>query len=472
MTLEASNGDNGCGQSLVERISNLFEKSFLADKSVETSAELIGLTYDDVFKLIVKQGDDGPKTEQSMLNTPFGRAVKPDWVIDTYLPYTAMAISVREKLRKKGIRVFKSDIRKKLMQNQGALSPQDVQDIVVKMGPVNKAFAEIRGGVSSDFAGLSWFELNHDFEIAGPQQNDSADIIARYPEWDCRINDYLEDHVRVVDRTVSGCDGTFYADTLLRYQGLVAKMRHAFEMLKPEGLMILRQWIEGDHFDYRALLDFAIDRKVGRVPSDRLYIKRDKQRRDVAVLILVDLSRSTANKATNSSATVLDIEKEAIVLFSEALRVVGDRFSIAGFSGTGRLNVDYLRIKDFSEDPDEEYHRRINAMAPQRSTRMGAAIRHAADELEKISAKVRILMTIGDGFPNDIGYKQGYAIADTRKAVHEAHSKQIYFRAITVNIAGDPKLDDLYGPFNHNVISDIRELPDKLLWIYSAMTKM
>ena len=81
-------------------------------------------------------------------------------------------------------------------------------------------------------------------------------------------------------------------------------------------------------------------------------------------------------------------------------------------------------------------------------------------------------MIIGDGFPNDIGYKQGYAIADTRKAVHEAHSKQIYFRAITVNIAGDPKLDDLYGPFNHNVISDIRELPDKLLWIYSAMTKM
>ena len=40
----------------------------------------------------------------------------------------------------------------------------------------------------------------------------------------------------------------------------------------------------------RALLDFALDRKAGIMPSDRLYIKRIKQHRDVAVLVLVDLS--------------------------------------------------------------------------------------------------------------------------------------------------------------------------------------
>ena len=472
MSVDEPIRDKGCEPTLAERISRLFEERLLVDSRVETSAELVCLTHDNVFNHLLQQGDSVPEAGQPMLNPPFGRVVRPDWVTDRYLPFAALAVAVREKLRKKGIRVFKSDIRRKLMQNQGALSTQDIQDVVVKMGPVNKDFAEISGGLSLDLDGMERLELNPDFEIVGHRQDDSADIIARYPEWDFRINDYLEDHVRVVDRAVSGCEGTFYSDTLLRYRGLAANMRRAFEMLKPEGLAILRQWVEGDHFDYRALLDFAIDRKVGRVPSDRLYIKREKQRRDVAVMILVDLSRSTANKAVDSSATVLDIEKEAIVLFSEALRVVGDRFAIAGFSGTGRLSVDYLRIKDFREAPGEEYHRRINAMMPQRSTRMGAAIRHAVSELEKIPAKVRILMTIGDGFPNDVGYKQGYAIADTRKAVHEAQSKQIYFRAITVNIAGDPKLDDLYGPFNHNVISDIRELPDKLLWIYSAMTKM
>jgi nitric oxide reductase activation protein len=230
--------------------------------------------------------------------------------------------------------------------------------------------------------------------------------------------------------------------------------------------------VEGDHFDYRALLDFAVDRKTGKLPSDRLYIKRVKQQRDVAVLILVDLSRSTSSKASGANATVLDIEKQAIVLLSEALTVVGDRFAIAGFSGTGRLGVDYLRIKEFSEPMIGGLKKRINALAPQRSTRMGAAIRHAASELEKVAAAVRVMMTLGDGFPNDVGYKDAYAIADTRKAVQEAYAKHIHFKAITVNIAGDPKLDELYGHLNHNVISDIMELPDKLLSIYSAMTRM
>jgi nitric oxide reductase NorD protein len=473
MTLVDRTESGFCYQPLVDRISDLFEKSLMADNRVETSAVLIPLTYDDVFNLIVQQGSEGGlEPGQSILKTPFGRFIKPGSVTDTHQAYAAMAISVREKLRKRGIQVYKSDVRQKLVQNRGVLSAQDIQDIIVKMEPLKESFGEIRGGLCEYLAGVDWFEFQNVFEIDGRCQDEGAGTVAKYPEWDYRLNDYLDDHVRVVDRRVPGCGGTFYSDTLRRYDGLVTKMRRAFEMLKPEGLAILRQWIEGDQFDYRALLDFAMDRKIGRIPSDRLYIKRVKQQRDVAVMILVDMSRSTANKAADSSATVLDIEKEAIVLFSEALGVVGDKFAIAGFSGTGRFGVDYLRIKNFSEEADEEFYRRINAMKPQRSTRIGAAIRHAVSELEAIPAKVRVMMTIGDGFPNDVGYKQGYAIADTRKAVHEAYSKQIHFKAITVNIAGDPKLDDLYGPFNHNVISDIRELPDKLLWIYSAMTKM
>ena len=77
-----------------------------------------------------------------------------------------------------------------------------------------------------------------------------------------------------------------------------------------------------------------------------------------------------------------------------------------------------------------------------------------------------------DGFPNDVGYKQGYAEADTRKAVFEAHAKHIYFKAIVVNMAGDPDLDALYGKFHHSLISEVKELPDKLLRIYGAMTRM
>jgi len=259
---------------------------------------------------------------------------------------------------------------------------------------------------------------------------------------------------------------------LQRREGLVRRLRHAFELLRPEGLKILRQWVEGDDFDYRALIDYAIERRAGLAPSERLYIKRLKQQRDVAALLLLDLSRSTANQVEGpSAASVLDVAKEAVVLFSQALEVVGDRYAVAGFSGTGRLGVDYFRIKDFNEPLSEEIKGGIGRLTPQRNTRMGAAIRRATLDLLAAEARVRLLIVIGDGFPNDLDYKQDDAIADTRQAIGEARARQIHTHAITVNLPASPRLDALYGPVRHTLISDVHELPDKLLRLYGTLTR-
>ncbi|MBT3310410.1 MAG: hypothetical protein HN737_11470 [Desulfobacterales bacterium] len=102
---------------------------------------------------------------------------------------------------------------------------------------------------------------------------------------------------------------------------------------------------------------------------------------------------------------------------------------------------------------------------------MGAAICHSTSRMENVSSKVRLMILLGDGFANDTGYKNDYAIEDTRRAISEARSKNIFVHGITVNIPGDPKLDDLYGNIHHNLISDIRELPDKLLNIYGSLTR-
>ena len=306
---------------------------------------------------------------------------------------------------------------------------------------------------------------------AAVEDPDDVEAVVWMREWNHLIGDYLHDYVRVRDRRLPAATNGFYAGVLERRQGLVRRLRYAFELLRPEGIKLLRQWIEGDDFDYRALLDYALDRRAGVMPSERLYIKRIKQRRDVAVLLLVDLSRSTSNIVAGSEASVLDVEKEAIVLFSQALEVVGDRYAIAGFSGTGRLGVDYFRIKDFGADLDENVRGGIGRLGPQRSTRMGAAVRRATRDLVRQDARVRLMIVIGDGFPNDLEYKQDYAIADTRQAIGEARSQRIYTHAITVNIPASPRLDDLYGHVHHTVISDVRELPDQLLRIYSSLTR-
>jgi nitric oxide reductase activation protein len=110
-------------------------------------------------------------------------------------------------------------------------------------------------------------------------------------------------------------------------------------------------------------------------------------------------------------------------------------------------------------------------MKPLRNTRLGAAIRHAVFKLDKVPSKVRLLLILGDGFPNDTGYKNKYAMEDTRRALREARSKNIYAHSILVNIAGDSRLDSLYGKIHHTVISDVCDLPDKLLRIYRDLTR-
>ncbi len=476
--------DSPTHAALLLKIKNCFEDEMnnrnLTDRKIEgrdgpeTCARLTLMAYTMLASVPNESGSQGETVKQTAprLLFPFGRHLRPDLVYNSFAAYDELSRKIIKALKEKGVKAYKSDVRQRLVINSGCLSPEDLQDVILTQAADEDGLDHDEGQPVVDLSGIDLPGLLQDNGIEILEYGDMANDACRYPEWDCNVGDYLEDYVRVVDNRIQGCEGDFYSRTLERHAGLVKRIRYAFELLRPEGLTILRQWTEGDQFDYRALLDFALDRKAGIMPSDRLYIKRIKQQRDVAVLVLVDLSRSTANPAAGSDESVLDVEKAAIVLLCEALGVVGDKFALAGFSGTGRFGVEYFRIKDLDQPVGPEVYANINGMLARRSTRMGAAIRHATRQLEQVAARVRLLMVIGDGFPNDVGYKKAYAIADTRKAILEAISKNIVFKGISVNMAGDPKLDELYGNLNHNVITDIAELPDKLWRIYGAMTKI
>lgn len=402
------------------------------------------------------------------LTVPFDRHLRPDFYYNTVARYETVAALLRYKLARHNITVYRSDVRRVLNARQGKLTRSDIRTLILQ--PV-KNNAQKNHSNPMD---LSEIDLSDVITVETPDTEEAIDNgrpAYWYPEWDRRLQDYLQHHALVHEAAEKSAATGFYEKTLADYAGLVRRIRKSFEMLKPQELTILRRWSEGDAFDYRALIEWATDRKAGILPSDRLYIKRLKQRRDVAVLLLVDLSRSTANAVPGTDTSVLDVEKSAIVLLCEALAVVGDTFAVAGFSGTGRLGVDYHWVKQFSEPLDARIRERINAMAPQRSTRMGAAVRHATACLAAVPANVRLLMLLSDGFPNDTGYKQAYAIEDTRRAFGEARAAHIYAHGINVNIAADAGLDALYGPRHHHVITDVRELPDKLFRIYGALTR-
>ena len=446
----------------VSRWAALFDKQTAADDSVETSAVITGRIFAEAARLV--GADAAPDRPCRPFDFPFGHRLRPDLVAASDRQAARTADQIKAAVEKSGrYRVYRSDLVRLLRNRTEPIQREALEKIIVRIPG--------RGSNDVDPAEIDldpWLPPPDGVE---PSPEETGGPVFWYPEWDSRLEDYLQRHVRVKERVPHGDAGEFYAEVLRKKRHLVRRIRTAFEMLRPEGLKILRQWIEGDAFDHRALIDFAVDRRAGQTPSDRLYIKRLKQERDIGVLLLVDLSRSTANRVAGSPASVLDVEKEALVLFCEALGIVGDAFAVAGFSGTGRLGVDYFPIKDFEGENGADVRGRIGALSPQRSTRMGAAIRHATARLEALACHSRLLLILGDGFPNDADYKQGYAIGDTRKAISEARAKQIHVRAITVNLPADPKLDDLYGNVHHTVISEVRELPDRLLRIYSSLTR-
>jgi nitric oxide reductase activation protein len=102
---------------------------------------------------------------------------------------------------------------------------------------------------------------------------------------------------------------------------------------------------------------------------------------------------------------------------------------------------------------------------------MGAAIRHAGCELERIPARVQMMVILGDGFPNDVDYKGTYAAADTRQALYELRARNIHTHGITVNLPAAPQLDQIYGDMRHSILSDVRDLPERLLQIYNTLTR-
>jgi len=443
-----------------------FETRMEVDSRVETCAVWVFDVYSEISGSMQNPEDVGRKWEP-----PFKRGLLTGGVAAIHPRIEEAIARIKSVVETSGYRIYRSDLRKRIQDRDFRITPEDIQDLMFT--PPNAT-----DGDSSDIQhrpptieGMDLSDLLMSIDSAQIYPEEGEGKVSWYREWNSSIGDYLQNHTRVRDRIIGDTENRFYENILNRRRRLVKGIRQVFELLKPEGLKILRQWTEGDAFDYRALLDYVMDRRAGRMPSDRLYIKRLKEERDIAVLILVDMSRSTANPVAGTPATVLDVEKESLVLFCEALDVLGDTFAIAGFSGTGRLGVDYYRIKDFDDPLDQAMRRKIGAMVPQRSTRMGAAIRHATAQMDRAPSKVKLLLVLGDGFPNDLDYKQHYAIADTRKAVLEARSRNIHVKAMTVNIAADPKLDDLYGNHHHNVISDVRELSDKLLRVYSALTR-
>jgi nitric oxide reductase NorD protein len=346
---------------------------------------------------------------------------------------------------------------------------------------------------------------------------DGGEVVYHYDEWDYLLRDYRVQWCVLREKAVEGDEEGFVAGVLQANAALIQRMRQQFQLLKPEMFKKLKRQDHGEDIDIDAAIEGFVDRRVTGIAPERVYIRRDKREREVSTVFLLDLSASTddpieplspqaamgntrqsprgqrsgvAGRADDESffaplftadhlkpkaKRIIDVEKEALVVMAEALESIGDEYAVYGFSGYGRDNVEFFIVKDVEERYSEAVKRRIDGLKPYRSTRMGPPIRHVIQKLQRRPARLKTLILLSDGYPQDFDYgkdRRGkdYGIQDTKVALQEARRQGIHTFCITVDREGKSYLPEMCGAEQFIVIEQVAQLPQLLPKIYRGLT--
>jgi nitric oxide reductase NorD protein len=221
--------------------------------------------------------------------------------------------------------------------------------------------------------------------------------------------------------------------------------------------------MRGDDLDVAAYVSSVSDRRAGHAPDDRLYIDVRPARRALAIAILADTSGSTDMFVTDTKQ-IIDVEKEALLLASEALDALGDPYALLTFSSRGSQRVRVATIKGFNERNGDAVRGRIGSITPGSNTRLGAAVRHVAALLAAQPAAHRLLLILSDGKPNDSDRYQGpYAVEDARRALLEARAIGVHPFCLTVDVEEPAYLAHLFGASGYTILRKAEQLPMALV---------
>jgi nitric oxide reductase activation protein len=430
-----------------------------------------------------------------------------------FKPELMQVISLlRESQKKRGTKgdtISKGEMEKLLSEANQPISQADVTD-TKHQGMFTIDMIKEVGSKGTPQGAIRQSNFSYDPGFGEEEQGGPLDIKEPasflYDEWDYRMSDYRSRWCLLREKEMAEGDSSYFSTTLDSYAALASQIRRQFELMVPQGLQKMKRQQDGDELELDAVIEAIVDKRSGTSPSEKVYLRRNKIQRDVAVVFLLDMSASTAEAIDESRRLadewdapddpleymfwlrsrrgegvrrsykrIVDVEKESIVLIIHALEAIGDTYGIYGFSGYGRENVDFFVIKDIKEPLSEKVKRRIDKVAPLQATRMGPAIRHAVNKLDGLEARTKFLVLISDGRPQDRGYsregvEKEYAIHDTRVALLEARRKGITPFCLTVDKEGHDYLRAMCQDMGYEVLADIHSLPRRLPTLYRRLT--
>ncbi|MHB8564846.1 MAG: VWA domain-containing protein, partial [Acidiferrobacteraceae bacterium] len=255
-----------------------------------------------------------------------------------------------------------------------------------------------------------------------------------YNEWDYQIQLERPSWVTVLERRPPVGDLEVIEKIASDHRPVIARLRFLIESMTPRGVQRVRRVEDGDELDINAAVRAMIEIRMGQQPDTRIMMRQKRTLRDLAVMVLLDMSESSNEKVRGHDYTVMDLTRAATVLLCDAMDRIGDPFAVHGFCSDGRHDVHYYRFKDFDQPYNDLVKVRLAGMKGSFSTRMGAALRHAGSVLREQRKNKKVLFIITDGEPadNDVRDPQ-YLRFDTKRAVDELAREGITAYALSLD---------------------------------------
>ncbi|MDH5709789.1 MAG: VWA domain-containing protein, partial [Hylemonella sp.] len=285
-----------------------------------------------------------------------------------------------------------------------------------------------------------------------------------HPEWDYRSAIERRDWCTVHEHppTLSG-----------------AHTSHALALAAPlswrrlDRSLRLRHQREGESLDLDAAVDARIRHRLQQPCDDRLYQRALAAPRQLSVLVLLDLSLSTAARAGPGAPSMLELEQTAALLLGRTARAGGDRLAIDGFCSDTRERVHYQRLIDFGAALDAQALQRVRSVHAQYSTRLGAGLRHAAQRLRAERSGLRALIVLTDGEPSDVDVHDArYLVEDARAAAEATARAGLQVWGVTVDPGAGDYARRIFGARHHQVLPTPSQLPRLLSRLYTRLAQV
>lgn len=297
-------------------------------------------------------------------------------------------------------------------------------------------------------------------------------LVARYPEFDYVTGRDQADWTAVKEYAPRKGDGGRVMRLREERADLAGRLIALIRSARVSRTERLRRQPEGEFLDIDACIEATISRRIGENPTSRIHGRYERRNRDLATLLLLDVSQSTAAPVRGGGRTVLDVECQSAALLSQAMSSLGDPFAIAAFCSDGREDVRYMRLKDFDDPFDRLAEARLAGLESGLSTRLGAALRHAGEDLAKQKSYRRLLLVVTDGEPSDIDVEdRKYLVEDARKALHQLHQRGIDTFCVGLDSTADSALGRVFGEHGSITISAIERLTQLLPKLYLTMSR-